>query len=317
MTITHATLHNQDEVERKDVRVGDHVVVERAGDVIPEVAYVEKEKRPKGSVLKKFKMPEKCPVCRSKVEKIGAIHFCTGGLSCPAQLKRSIRHFASKRAMDIEGLGGKHVDRFVEEGLIKDVADIYYLKRDAVLRLERWAEKSVLNLLGAIEASKDPPLEKFIYALGIRGVGEHMAGVLAGKFGNLEALMETGEEELLKVPDVGPETARSIRDFFLEEHNLKVLQKLRNYGVRPKSPERKRGKLKGLTFLFTGALNTLTRDEAKDMVVAEGGAAASAVSKKVDYVVAGTEPGSKLEKAREMGLKIIDEEEFKRIANKK
>ncbi|MFQ5441684.1 MAG: NAD-dependent DNA ligase LigA [Thermodesulfobacteriota bacterium] len=316
VTIARATLHNEDEVERKDVRVGDYVVVERAGDVIPEVAYVEKGKRPQGSVLKKFKMPEKCPVCSSKVERIGAIHFCTGGLSCPKQLKESIRHFASKRAMDIEGLGGKHIDRFVEEDLIKDVADIYYLKKDDILKLERWAEKSVDNLLGAIEASKNPPLEKFIYALGIRGVGEHMAGVLAGKFGNLKSLMEADEETLLKIPDVGPETALAIGDFFAEGHNLSVLKKLEEAGVEYRKPMRKRGKLEGLTFLFTGALKTLTRDEAKDMVLLEGGAAASAISKKVDYVVEGTEPGGKLEKARKMGIKIIDEEEFKRMAEK-
>lgn len=316
VTIERATLHNQDEVERKDVRVGDEVVVERAGDVIPEVAYVMKEKRPAKKELKKFKMPEECPVCGSRVERVGAIHFCTAGLSCPAQLKESIRHFASKRAMDIEGLGFMHVDQFVDKGVIKDVAEIYGLKKEDILGLERWAEKSADNLLAAIEASKTPTLERFIYALGVKGVGEHMAGVLAKRFGDLEALMKATEEELLETPDIGPETALSIMDFFKERHNLEVLKKLRKAGVGYKRPVKKKGSLEGLTFLFTGVLKGLTRDEAKDLVEAGGGSAASSVSKKVDYVVIGEEPGSKYAKARKLGLKIIDEKEFKRMAGK-
>lgn len=317
VTIERATLHNQDEVERKDVRVGDTVVVQRAGDVIPEIAYVVKEKRPQGRELKRFKMPDKCPECGSAVEKIGALHFCTGGLLCPAQLKESIRHFASKRAMDIEGLGAMHVDQFVNSGLLKDVADIYYLNKDELLDQERWAEKSAENLIKAIEASKRRTLERIIYALGIRGVGEHMARLLAKEFGSIEALMDTGEDELVKVHEIGPETARSIVDFFKERHNRQVIEKLRKAGVVFPSEERAaKGRLSGKVFLFTGSLKTFTRDEAKDLVEAEGGEAASGVSKRVDYVVAGEEPGSKYEKAREMGLKIIDEDEFRRMAGK-
>jgi DNA ligase (NAD+) len=315
VTIEHATLHNQDEVDRKDVRVGDFVVVQRAGDVIPEVAYVLKEKRPPHT--KPFQMPDKCPVCRSMVEKDGAIHFCTGGLSCPAQLKESIRHFGSKRAMDIEGLGGMHVDQFVEAGKIKDVADLYYLKKDDILSLERWGDKSVDNLLKAIENSKRPTLERLIFALGIHGVGEHMAKVLAERFGDLKSLMDSGEEELLETHEIGPETARSILDFFKEKHNLTVIEKLSKAGVEfPVKKKAEGGRFAGKVFLFTGGLKTLTRDEAKDLVEAEGGEAASGVSKKVDFVVVGEEPGSKLDKAKTLGLKIIDEEEFKRMVGK-
>lgn len=315
VTIEHATLHNQDEVDRKDVRVGDYVVVQRAGDVIPEIAYVLKEKRP--AHARPFHMPDKCPVCGSFVEKDGAVHFCTGGLACPAQLKESIRHFASKRAMDIEGLGGMHVDQFVETGRIKDVADLYYLKKEDILSLERWGERSVENLMKAIEKSKRPALERLIYSLGIHGVGEHMAKVLADRFGALKPLMEATEEELLATREVGPETAASILDFFRERHNLTVIEKLERAGVEfPVKKKKEGGRFAGKVFLFTGTLESLTRDEAKDLVEAGGGEAAVGVNKKVDFVVAGTEPGSKLEKAKKLGLKIIDEEEFKRMAGK-
>ncbi len=312
VTIERATLHNQDEVERKDVRVGDTVVVQRAGDVIPEVFEVEKSKRPKGA--KSFRMPGKCPVCGAHVEKVGAIHFCTGGLSCPAQLKETIRHFASRRAMDIEGLGDRHVEQFVDTGLVKDVADLYTLDREKVLSLERWAEKSVDNLLAAIDASRRPKLDRLIYALGIRGVGEHMARVLAKRFGSIDALSSASVEELTDVHEVGPETAGSLRQFFTEKHNLDVLEKLRKAGVEfPHSDKKASGRLAGKVFLFTGGLSSFTRDEAKEAVEAEGAEAASSVGKRVDYVVAGTEPGSKYEKAKAAGLKIIDEQEFKRL----
>ncbi|MBI5587380.1 MAG: NAD-dependent DNA ligase LigA [Deltaproteobacteria bacterium] len=315
VTIEHATLHNQDEVDRKDVRVGDYVVVQRAGDVIPEVAYVLKEKRP--AHTKPFHMPDKCPVCGSFVEKDGAIHFCTGGLACPAQLKESIRHFGSKRAMDIEGLGGMHVDQFVEAGRIKDVADLYYLGKEDILSLERWGEKSADNLMKAIEKSKHPTLERLIYSLGIHGVGEHMAKVLADKFGDLKSLMEATEEDLLATHEIGPETAASILDFFREKHNLTVIEKLKMAGVEfPVKKKKEGGRFAGKVFLFTGGLESLTRDEAKDLIEAGGGEAAAGVNKKVDFVVAGAEPGSKLEKAKKLGLKIIDEEEFKRMAGK-
>jgi len=313
VTIEHATLHNQDEVERKDVRVGDFVVVQRAGDVIPEVAYVLKERR--AAHTKPFRMPDKCPVCGSAVEKDGAIHFCTGGLACPAQLKESIRHFGSKRAMDIEGLGGMHVDQFVEAGKIKDVADLYYLKKEDILGLERWADKSAENLLNAIKNSKRPTLERLIFALGIHGVGEHTAKVLADKFGALDSLMSASEESLLETHEIGPETASSILEFFKEEHNRKVIDKLRAAGVEfPVKAKKEGGRFSGMVLLFTGTLASFTRDEAKDIVEAGGGEAAAGVSKKVDFVVAGAEPGIKLEKARKMGLKIIDEQEFKTMA---
>ncbi|MBI5453755.1 MAG: NAD-dependent DNA ligase LigA, partial [Deltaproteobacteria bacterium] len=215
VTIERATLHNEDEVRRKDVRPGDYVIVQRAGDVIPEVAEVLKDKRPaKG--LPEFRMPDKCPECSSMVERIGAIHYCTGGLLCPAQLKESIRHFASKRAFDIEGLGAMHVDQFVESSLVKDVADIFLLTKDGLLSLERWGEKSAENLIGAIEKSKHPTLERLIYALGIKQVGEHMARVLAEKFGDIHALARAAKEELEETYEIGPETATSIVDFFAE-----------------------------------------------------------------------------------------------------
>ncbi|MBI5810381.1 MAG: NAD-dependent DNA ligase LigA [Deltaproteobacteria bacterium] len=327
VTIEHATLHNQDEVERKDVRVGDYVVVQRAGDVIPEVAYVLKEKRPRDRELEKFRMPDVCPVCGAKVERDGAIDFCTGGLSCPAQLKGSIVHFASKRAMDIEGLGGMHIDQFVEKGLIKDVADIYRLKKEDVLELERWGEKSSDNLIAAIEASKHPVLARLIFAFGIHGVGEHMAKVLAAEFEDMDSLMAAQEEDLLAVRDIGPETAKSILGFFAEKHNIAVIEKLKRYGVdfpkagKPapaclKRGEKKAGRLKGKTFLFTGGLEAFSRDEAKNIVEAEGGNVASGVSKKVDYVVEGAEAGGKSAKAKAMGLKIIDEKEFRKMAGR-
>ncbi len=311
VTIERATLHNEDEVRRKDVRPGDYVIVQRAGDVIPEVAEVLKDRRP-AEGLPEFRMPDKCPECGSMVERIGAIHYCTGGLLCPAQLKESIRHFASKRAFDIEGLGAMHVDQFVESSLVKDVADIFLLTKDGLLALERWGEKSAENLINAIEKSKHPTLERLIYALGIKQVGEHMARVLAEKFGDIHALARATKEGLEETYEIGPETATSIVDFFAEKHNIDVLHKLERAGVVfPKKERKKGGRLEGKVFLFTGSLKSFSRDEAKDLVEAEGGEAAGSVSKKVDFVVAGVEPGSKYEKAKKMGLKIIDEEEFK------
>jgi len=313
VTIERATLHNLDEIERKDVRAGDTVIVQRAGDVIPEVLTVIKEKRPAHTV--QFRMPERCPECDSTVERVGAIHYCTGGLLCPKQLKESIRHFASKRAMDIDGMGDKHVEQFVDSGHLKDVADIYVnLTPDKLKELAKWKDKSISNLQGAIEKSKRPTLERLIYALGIKGVGEHMARVLAKKFGAIEDLMAAAEEELLRVPEVGPETSMSIVDFFREEHNIQVIEKLRKSGVVfPRETRAETGVLSGKVVLFTGGLKSFTRDEAKDLVEALGGEAASSVSKKVDIVVAGEEPGSKYDKAKELGLKIIDEEEFRKM----
>jgi len=311
VTIERATLHNAIEVARKDVRVGDTVIVQRAGDVIPEIAAVIKENRPPGSFA--FMMPEACPVCSASVEQIGAIHFCTGGLSCPAQLKESIRHFASKRALDMEGLGEKHVEQFVDAGLVADVADIFLLNKEMLLTLPRWAEKSADNLIDAIAASRQTTLTRLVFGLGIRGVGEQTSRVLSERFGSLDALAAATEAELLSTPEVGPETAISIIDFFKEDHNIAVIEKLKKAGVVFETGTSKVGRLAGKVFLFTGTLTSMTRDEAKELVEAHGGSAAAGVSKKVDYVVAGADAGSKLEKARKMGLEIIDEEAFKKM----
>ena len=316
VTIERATLHNQDEIDRKDVRVDDTVIVQRAGDVIPEVVMVIKEKRT--GKEKVFKIPERCPLCSSMVERVGSIHYCTGGLSCPAQVKETIRHFASKRAMDIEGLGDKHIEQFVDNGIIKDVADLYFLKKGDILKLERWAEKSAENLIDAVEKSKTPALSRLIYALGIRQVGERTAQVLAEEFGSLKILMGADKERLLSVRDIGPETAESIFDFFHEPHNIKVIEKLKKAGVvfpemiKTEVPSG-RGKLSGKTFLFTGALESFSRDEARELVEKLGGKTASGVSKNIDYVVGGSEPGSKYDKARKLGLKIITEDEFRKM----
>ena len=311
VTIEHATLHNADEVARKDVRVGDTVIIQRAGDVIPEIANVVIEKRPPDSVA--FKMPDVCPVCSASVEQVGAIHFCTGALSCPAQLKESIRHFASKRALDIEGLGDKHVDQFVEAGIVKDAADLFLLDKAKLLSLPRWAEKSAENLLAAISKSTHTTLPRLIFGLGIRGVGEQTSRVLAERFGSLDAVATASQDELQSTPDIGQETALSIMDFFKEPHNIAVIDKLKEAGVVFEPTPSKVGALAGKVFLFTGTLESMTRDEAKDLIEAHGASAAAGVSKKVDYVVAGTEAGSKLEKARKIGLNIIDEEGFKRM----
>jgi DNA ligase (NAD+) len=316
VTIERATLHNLDEVERKDVRPGDTVIVQRAGDVIPEVLSVVMDSRPPGA--EPFRMPASCPQCGSAVDRVGAIHYCTGGLLCPAQLKESIRHFASKRAMDIEGLGDKHIEQFIEAGLLKDVADIYSNVTPENLRsLAKWKEKSISNLLASIEKSKRPTLERLIYALGIKGVGEHMARLLAKRFGSVEKLIEMDEQGLLAVHEIGPETARSIVDFFNEPRNIAVLDKLRASGVVFAAEKgTAEGALSGKVFLFTGGLASFTRDEAKDLVESLGGEAASTVSKKVDYVVAGEEAGSKYDKAKKLGLTIIDEDEFRKMVGR-
>ena len=317
VTIERATLHNLDEVERKDVRPGDTVIVQRAGDVIPEVLSVIMDKRPQGT--EPFRMPPSCPECGSAVDRVGAIHYCTGGLLCPAQLKESIRHFASKRAMDIEGLGDKHIEQFIEAGLLKDVADIYAcLSAESLKNLAKWKDKSIANLLGGIEKSRHPALERLIYALGIKGVGEHMARLLAKRFGSIDKLMEIDEQGLLSVHEIGPETARSIVDFFREPRNLDVLEKLKSAGVVFGIEEGAAGKgaLSGKVFLFTGALSSFTRDEAKDLVESLGGEAASSVSKKVDFVVAGEEAGSKYDKAKKLGLTIINEEQFRKMVGR-
>jgi DNA ligase (NAD+) len=309
--VSRATLHNQDEIDKKDVRVGDTVVIQRAGDVIPEVVQVITSKR-KGTE-KKFRMPSKCPVCGAEVIKEEAIHRCIG-LDCPAQLKGRIKHFASKRAMDIEGLGVKLTDQLVEKGLIKDVADIYTIKKDELIALERMADKSAQNIIDAIEKSKTKPLSKFLYALGIRHVGETTAEDLACQFPRLDDFFHLSEEDLMEVEGIGPEVAASVHQFFRDKKNKESIELLKKAGVKVIEPKvKEKGKLAGKTFLFTGALKTFGRDEARNVVESLGGMTTSSVSKKVDFVVVGEDPGSKFDKAKELGIKTLTEEEFKKM----
>ena len=313
--VKRATLHNMDEIERKDVRVGDTVLVHRAGEVIPEIIKVMKEKRT--GKERKFQMPDRCPVCGSQVVRFpGEVAYRCIGISCPAQLKGRIRHFASRRAMDIDGLGEKLIDQLVEKGLVKDLADIYYLRKEQLVDLERMAEKSAQNLLDAIEKSKDTTLARFLYALGIRHVGEHLAQVLAEHLGSLERFFTVDRDELLQIPEVGPEVAESVVRFFKDEGNRRVIEKMLRAGVRVEEPTEAAEvarPLEGKVFVFTGALEGITREDAKRLVEQLGGRTASSVSRRVDYVVVGKDPGSKYDRARELGLTIIDEEEFKRL----
>jgi DNA ligase (NAD+) len=314
VTVTNATLHNQDEIDRKDVRVGDTVIVRRAGDVIPEVVSVVLERRPRPepprfSILETYPV---CPECGSHVVRLEdeAVARCTGGLYCPAQRKQALLHFASRRAMDIEGLGDKLVDQLVDRGLVHTAADVYGLTLDTLAGLERMAEKSAANLLHAIEASKRTTLARFIFALGIRNVGETTAKDLARHFGSLGKLIAATETDLLAVRDVGPIVAQSISQFFAEPHNLDVVNALRAAGVNwPETAgmQQSEGILAGKTLVLTGTLPTLTREAAKEKIEAAGGKVAGSVSKKTDYVVAGEEAGSKLAKAQELGVTVLDE----------
>jgi DNA ligase (NAD+) len=309
--VSRATLHNQDEIDKKDVRVGDTVVIQRAGDVIPEVVQVITSKR-KGTE-KKFRMPSKCPVCGAEVIKDEAIHRCNG-LDCPAQLKGRIKHFASKRAMDIEGLGVKLIDQLVNKRLIKDVADIYYINKQELIELERMADKSAQNIIDAIEKSKTKPFSKFLYALGIRHVGETTAEDLACHFLRLDDFFHLSEEDLMEVEGIGPEVAASVIQFFRDKKNKESIELLKKAGVKVIEPKvKEKGKLAGKTFLFTGTLKTFGRDEARNLVESLGGMTVSSVSKKVDFVVVGEDPGSKSDKAKELGIKILTEEEFKKM----
>ena len=309
--VSRATLHNQDEIDKKDVRVGDTVVIQRAGDVIPEVVQVIGSKRT--GKEKRFKMPSKCPVCGAEVIKEEAIHRCIG-LDCPAQLKGRIKHFASKRAMDIEGLGVKLIDQLVDKDLVRDVADIYYIKKEQLIELERMADKSAQNIIDAIEASKTKPLSKFLYALGIRHVGETTAEDLARHFLRLDDFFHLSEEDLMEVEGIGPEVAASMYQFFRDKKNKESIERLKKAGVTVIEPKVKaKGKLIGKTFVFTGALKSFGRDEARNIVESFGGMTASSVSKKVDFVVVGEDPGSKVDKAKELGIKTLTEEEFKKM----
>lgn len=310
VTVTNATLHNEDEVRRKDIHIGDTVSVRRAGDVIPEVVFAVTERRPANA--RRFEMPTACPECGSHILKQvdEAVARCTGGLFCPAQRKQAITHFASRRAMDIEGLGDKLVDQLVEANLVHTLADIYKLDLDTLSNLDRMANKSAQNILNALETSKNTTLARFIYALGMRNVGEATAKDLAKHFGKLPSLMNAGIEELLEVNDVGPVVAESITNFFSEAHNQSVITELLAAGINWPETEGKQpatGNLLGKTFVLTGTLPTMSRDSAKELIEAAGGKVSGSVSKKTDYVVAGAEAGSKLDKAQELGVAILDE----------
>jgi len=310
VVVSRATLHNQDEIDKKDVRVGDMVVIQRAGDVIPEVVRVVLEKRT--GKEKKFRIPEKCPVCGSEVFKpeSQAVARCTG-IACPAQLKETIIHFASRGAMNIEGLGEKIIEQLVDRGLVKDYADLYDLTMEDMFTLERMGEKLAGNILTSIRNSKKTSLDRLIYALGIRQVGESMAKLLAREFSDLEELSRASEETLKVIPGVGPEKAKSIFKFFQQKGTQKVVQKLTEGGVEyPSRPQPGSKKWEGQSFVFTGALKTMSREEAESKVESMGGRASSSVSKKTHFVVAGEDPGSKYEKAQALGVKVITEDEF-------
>lgn len=312
VTVTNATLHNEAELHRKDVRVGDTVVVRRAGDVIPEVVSVRPEKRPHGT--RPFRMPAKCPVCGSAVvrNEDEAIARCSGGLVCPAQRKQALLHFASRRAMDIEGLGDKLVDQLVDGGLVENPAQLYSLSPERLAGLEHMGERSAANLLIALDKSRRTTLERFVYALGIRNVGESTARELARYFGNLDRLMKAAPEELEAVSDIGPVVARSIRQFFDEAHNRHVIEALRKAQVA--WPEGKGMLIKASkdvkTFVLTGTLAHLNRDEARARIESHGHRVAGSVSKKTSYVVAGSDPGSKLARAEALGVPVLDEDGF-------
>jgi len=310
VTVSRATLHNQDEVDRKDVRVGDMVRIRRAGDVIPEVVEVLKEKRPRGA--QPFLLPSKCPVCGAKVEREGAYHLCTNGLACPAQLERHIGHFVSRGAMDIDGLGDKTVRQLMDAGLVRDLADLYHLTPADLAGLEGFAEKSIENLMRAIEGSKRPPLDRFLYALGIEHVGGTVARLLADHEGSLDPLLEATEEELQEIPGIGPEVAASVRHFFASPRTQKVLKRLSEAGVKPVFERKAKGPqpLAGEVIVFTGSLEKLSRPEAQRKAEAAGARTASAVSRKVTLVVAGPGAGSKLAEAEKLKLKVIDEAAF-------
>jgi DNA ligase (NAD+) len=317
-TVTNVTLHNEDEIRRRDLRIGDTVIVRRAGDVIPQIVRPVLDLRPRDA--REFVMPTVCPECGSAVARLPdeVIARCTGGLVCPAQRKQALLHFASRRALDIEGLGDKLVEQLVDAGLVHTPADIYILKLPQLAALERMAEKSAANVLAAIERSKNTTLARFIFGLGVRHVGEATAKDLARHFGSLDALLAAKEQDLLQVNDVGPVLAESVAGFLGEPHNREGIGKLRAAGVHwtegpPEvaSEGAPAGALAGRTFVLTGTLPTLAREDAKAMIEARGGKVSGSVSKKTDYVVAGAAAGSKLARAEELGVAILDETQLR------
>jgi DNA ligase (NAD+) len=312
VTVSRSTLHNMDEIERLGLQIGDTVLIERAGEVIPHVLKVVKE----GKNRRPFKMPAKCPECGSAIHKAeGEVAYRCVNAACPAKRKESLLHFAGRHAMDIDGLGEKIVDQLVDKGMVKDVADLYSLKLDQLAELERMAEKSAQNLLDEIAASKKQPLSRLIYALGMRFVGERTGQLLAENFSSLEELEEAKPEDLEKVTEVGPKVSESIAEFFSEPANRKLIKKLHAAGVRPTAEKReiKSQKFAGKSFVFTGALEHRSREEAGELVQQHGGKLSGSVSKKTDYVVVGADPGSKYDKARELGVTILSESEFEKL----
>lgn len=314
VTVSNATLHNMDEIKRKDVRIGDTVVIRRAGDVIPEVVKVIVERRPKDA--RPVELPKRCPVCGSDVERVAgeAVARCTGGLFCPAQRKEAIRHFASRRALDIDGLGTKLIEQLVDASLVNNPADLYELSVEQLAELDRMGEKSARNLFEAMQRSKQTTLPRFLYALGIRDVGEATAEALAAHFGSIDALENASEEAIQEVPDIGPVVAAHVHTFFRQSHNREVIAELLKQGVEIAPIQRRtanaEGMLAGKTFVLTGTLDSMSRDAARDRIEALGGKVAGSVSKKTSYVVAGAEAGSKLAKAQELGVEVLDEAAF-------
>ncbi len=317
-TISRATLHNEDEIKRKDIRIGDWVVVQKAGDVIPEIVAPVPSRRT--GKEKFFQMPKVCPVCGSEVIRSEgeAVARCTGGIYCPAQVFEHILHWGRRGSMDIDGLGPEVVKDLLERGLVKNVASLYKLTKEDLLQVEHFQEKSANNLYNAIQASKNRPLSRLLFALGIRHVGAHLATVLAKNFRSIENLKKASYEELISIPEVGPKVAESVLAFFRQPHNLEVIEELKKAGLKmeEEEEEKKETRLSGLSFVFTGGLKSLSRDKAKELVESLGGKVSSSVSSKTSYVVVGDQPGSKYEKAKRLGVKILSEEEFLKLIGK-
>jgi DNA ligase (NAD+) len=321
VTVSRATLHNEDEVKRKDVRPGDTVRVIRAGDVIPEV--LERvDERPEKKRAKPFSMPGQCPICGTKVVREGAYYLCPAGMSCPAQLRGRLQHYASRDAANIETLGEKITNQLVETGLVEELSDLYRLTKKDLLELEGFADRSAQVLIDEIQASKKTPLDRFIYALGVKHIGLRMAGILARKYGTMKKLMKADSEELQQIPEVGPKISKSVTNFFSDARNKKIIEDLFGLGVDPQpveTPEEQADveageqPLEGRTFVFTGNLKDYTRKAAERTVESLGGRATSSVSSNTDYVVSGENPGSKLEKAEELGIEVLTENEFKKL----
>lgn len=309
VTISNTSLHNLDEIRRKDIREGDTVLIERAGDVIPYVIRVTKEGHPRA---KPFEMPDECPVCHAAiVHEEGEVGYFCVNANCPARMRESIRHFASKGCLDIEGLGDKLVGQLVEKGLVKELDDLFHLTKEQLTGLERMADKSAQNVLDAIQTARKTTLDRFINGLGIRHVGEHTARQLALKFKTMEALADASEDDLLGVRDIGNEVAHSIREYFDEQRNMKAVKRLvKLLEVEPPTEVEGRGALRDKTFVLTGTLESMTREEAERRIMAAGGRVTSSVSRKTDFVVAGAEAGSKLKKAQDLGVKVLDEKAF-------